>query len=77
MRLARLVVQVHRDAKHANPDVTVTLARSALDRVLVGESTLADEEAGGEIKVEPEMAPVQEFLSLLDEFDIWFNIIEP
>jgi alkyl sulfatase BDS1-like metallo-beta-lactamase superfamily hydrolase len=57
--------------------VTVTLARSALDRVLVGESTLADEEAGGEIKVEPEMAPVQEFLSLLDEFDIWFNIIEP
>ena len=60
-----------------NADATLTLARTALDRVLVGEATPPDAASRREIAVEPDLAPLQEFLSLLDDFDIWFNIIEP
>lgn len=65
------------DRLDPNPDVTVTLVRTALDRVLGGKTTLLEEAKSGEIKVEPDIAPLQEFLAMLDDFDPWFNIIEP
>jgi alkyl sulfatase BDS1-like metallo-beta-lactamase superfamily hydrolase len=58
-------------------DATVTLTRSALDRVIVGEETLADEVSSGEITVEPNSAPLEKLVSLLDTFEFWFPIIEP
>ena len=58
-------------------DATITLTRTALDRVLLGETTLLAEAEGGEIKVEPDVKPLAELLELLDEFKIWFNVIEP
>jgi alkyl sulfatase BDS1-like metallo-beta-lactamase superfamily hydrolase len=65
------------DRLDPDPDVTVTLARTALDRVLGGETTLPEEAKSGEIEVEPELAPLEEFLAFLDDFEMWFNIIEP
>jgi alkyl sulfatase BDS1-like metallo-beta-lactamase superfamily hydrolase len=58
-------------------DATVTLTRSALDRVIVGDVTLADEVSSGEITVEPDSAPLEKLVSLLDTFEFWFPIIEP
>jgi alkyl sulfatase BDS1-like metallo-beta-lactamase superfamily hydrolase len=58
-------------------DVTVTLTRTALDRVLLRETTLIAEAEAGEITVEPDTRPLTQLLELLDTFDIWFNIIEP
>ena len=58
-------------------DATVTLTRGALDRVIVGEKTLADEVNSGEITVEPDSAPLEKLVSLLDTFEFWFPIIEP
>ena len=58
-------------------DATVTLTRSALDRVIVGEKTLADEMSSGEISVEPDPAPLEKLVSLLDTFEFWFPIVEP
>jgi alkyl sulfatase BDS1-like metallo-beta-lactamase superfamily hydrolase len=58
-------------------DVTVTLTRTALDRVLLRETTLIAEAEAGEIAVEPDTRPLTQLLELLDTFDIWFNIIEP
>jgi alkyl sulfatase BDS1-like metallo-beta-lactamase superfamily hydrolase len=58
-------------------EATVTLTRSALDRVILGENTLADEVSSGEITVEPDSAPLEKVVSLLDTFEFWFPIIEP
>lgn len=58
-------------------DATVTLTRESLNRVIVGETTLPDEAHSDEIKVEPELAPLEELVSLLDDFDLWFDIVEP
>ena len=58
-------------------DATITLTRGALNRFILGQSTLDDEAAGGEISVSPDIAPLDTLLGLLDSFDLWFNIIEP
>jgi alkyl sulfatase BDS1-like metallo-beta-lactamase superfamily hydrolase len=63
--------------KHEAADATITLTRAALNRFILGESTLDDEAKSGEITVEPDLAPLDELLALLDEFSLWFNIIEP
>jgi alkyl sulfatase BDS1-like metallo-beta-lactamase superfamily hydrolase len=58
-------------------DATVTLARESLDRVVMGEADLLEEAKSGKISVEPDEKPLAELLSLLDDFDLWFNIVEP
>jgi alkyl sulfatase BDS1-like metallo-beta-lactamase superfamily hydrolase len=58
-------------------DATITLTRVALNRFILGQSTLDDEASSGEITVEPDIAPLDTLLGLLDDFDLWFNIVEP
>ena len=58
-------------------DATVTLTRTALNRFILGESTLDDEAQTGEITIEPSAEPLHTILDLLDDFSLWFNIIEP
>lgn len=58
-------------------DATITLTRSALNRFILGQTTLDEEAASGEISVSPDIAPLDAVLGLLDDFDLWFNIIEP
>jgi alkyl sulfatase BDS1-like metallo-beta-lactamase superfamily hydrolase len=58
-------------------DATVTLARKDLDAVIVGETDLLEEAKSGTIAVEPDVGPLAELVGLLDEFDIWFNVVEP
>jgi len=62
---------------HEVADATVTLTRAALNRFILGESSLDDEAKAGEITVEPDLAALDQLLALLDEFSLWFNIIEP
>jgi len=59
------------------PDARVKLTREALDRLVLGETTLAEEEAAGELSADPDLAPLEQLLSLLDGFEFWFNVIEP
>ena len=58
-------------------DATITLTRAALNRYILGQTTLDEEASRGEISVSPDIAPLDTLLGLLDDFDLWFNIIEP
>jgi alkyl sulfatase BDS1-like metallo-beta-lactamase superfamily hydrolase len=58
-------------------DATITLTRAALNRFILGQTTLDAEAESGEITVEPSLAPLDTLLGLLDSFDLWFNIVEP
>jgi alkyl sulfatase BDS1-like metallo-beta-lactamase superfamily hydrolase len=58
-------------------DATMTLSRPALDRVLLGETTVLEEVEEGEIEVEPDQKPLADLLGFLDTFSLWFNIVEP
>ncbi|MCL4262941.1 MAG: MBL fold metallo-hydrolase [Anaerolineae bacterium] len=58
-------------------DATLTMTRAALDEIALGEATLADKAAAGEAHVEGSREKLVEFLSLLDNFEFWFNIVTP
>jgi alkyl sulfatase BDS1-like metallo-beta-lactamase superfamily hydrolase len=58
-------------------DATVTLTRPALNRFILGETTLSEEAAAGEIHVTPDHTALDLLGSYLDTFSLWFHITEP
>lgn len=58
-------------------DVTVTLTRDALNKVILKETTLADAIGAGDVKISGNRAKLDELVSYLDTFDLWFNIVTP
>jgi alkyl sulfatase BDS1-like metallo-beta-lactamase superfamily hydrolase len=65
------------DRCSAEPDVTVTLERSVLDRLVLRELTLADAQSHGLVTVAGNAAGLAELFSLLDDFTMMFPIVEP
>jgi alkyl sulfatase BDS1-like metallo-beta-lactamase superfamily hydrolase len=65
------------DRQDANADAALTLTRTALNKIILQESTFADEIKNGEVKVSGSLDKVHELVSLLDTFEFWFNIVEP
>jgi alkyl sulfatase BDS1-like metallo-beta-lactamase superfamily hydrolase len=58
-------------------DATVTLDRAVLTRVILRETTLADALQQGRVAVAGDAARVVELMSLLDDFPLMFNVVEP
>ncbi len=71
------VLNYAKGKQSAQADATVTMTRAALDEIALGEATLADKAAAGEAQVEGSREKLVEFLSLLDNFEFWFNIVTP
>jgi alkyl sulfatase BDS1-like metallo-beta-lactamase superfamily hydrolase len=63
--------------QHPEPQATVTLDRTVLDSINLGQTTLADAIAARDVAVDGDQARVMEFVGLLDSFDFWFNIVTP
>ena len=61
----------------ADADATLSLPRTALDKIILQESTFDQEISSGEVKVDGDLKKVSELVSLLDTFEFWFNIVEP
>jgi len=60
-----------------SPTATITAARSAIDAVILGQATFADQLGSGAIEIEGEEKAFTDFLGLLDDFEFWFNIATP
>jgi len=58
-------------------DATLTLTRAALNKIILGESSVDREIEAGELKVQGKKEALHELLSLLDTFEFWFNIVTP
>ncbi|PSL02813.1 alkyl sulfatase BDS1-like metallo-beta-lactamase superfamily hydrolase [Haloactinopolyspora alba] len=71
------VLNYTRDTIVNAPTATISCARSAIDAVLLGRTTLADQVGSGAITVDGDRDAFTEFLGLLDEFDFWFDIVTP
>ncbi|WP_279460828.1 alkyl/aryl-sulfatase [Aeromonas dhakensis] len=61
----------------AKPDVTLTLSKQTLDDIQLGQGTLEQKIASGEIKVQGNQQTFSDFVGLLDKFNFWFNIVTP
>jgi alkyl sulfatase BDS1-like metallo-beta-lactamase superfamily hydrolase len=58
-------------------DAKVTLTKATLDRILLGEVTVEQAVASGDLKVEGRREAFMDFVGLLDRFPFWFNIVTP
>ena len=58
-------------------DATVTIDRSLLDSINLGQTTIADAMQAGDVAIEGNADKFMEFLGLLDRFELWFDIVTP
>lgn len=65
------------DKQDPNADASLTLTRTSLNDIILGKSTLEDKIDAGEIQVRGNRKKVDEFVALLDDFELWFNIVTP
>src|SRR5262249_25440587 len=65
------------DGRSEAPDTTVTLERTVLNGLVLGEFTLADAVQRGLVRVEGDAAGVAELFGLLDDFSLLFEVVEP
>jgi alkyl sulfatase BDS1-like metallo-beta-lactamase superfamily hydrolase len=66
-----------KNRKAENADIGLILTRAVLDELVLGEATPDQKVASMELKVEGSMKKLDEFFSLLDSFEFWFNIVTP
>lgn len=65
------------DVAHPEPTATLTLERSGLDAIVLGEADLGALVDGGVARLDGDTAAFADFVSLLDSFELWFNIVTP
>ena len=70
-------VLTYNAVRPAKADAQLTLDKAVLDRVQLGQTTIDDAIASGDIKVTGDRAKVSEFFGLLDTYPFWFDIVTP
>ena len=58
-------------------DATVTIPRAVLNNIVLGDTTLKNEIDSGRVAVQGNSQVLNELVSMLDNFDFWFNIVTP
>ena len=71
------VLNYTKGKQSAQADASLTMTRSALNEIALGEATLAEKLAAGEANIDGNPEKLAEFLALLDAFEFWFNIVTP
>jgi alkyl sulfatase BDS1-like metallo-beta-lactamase superfamily hydrolase len=77
MTLENSVLNYTKGRQEAGADATITLTRSGLNDLLLGQRTIGQLVLSGELKIDGQALVVPELLSLLDSFEFWFNIVTP
>ncbi len=77
LRVENGVLNYAKGKQAADADATLITTRAALDKVVLGEATAAEMMAAGEARIEGDPTKLAEFLSLMDTFEFWFNIVTP
>jgi alkyl sulfatase BDS1-like metallo-beta-lactamase superfamily hydrolase len=58
-------------------DAELALSKATLDRIQLGEASLEQTIASGNLRIEGRREALDEFLGLLDTFPFWFNVVTP
>jgi alkyl sulfatase BDS1-like metallo-beta-lactamase superfamily hydrolase len=62
---------------HTEPNASLTLTRSSLNDIILGAASLDDKIESGEVRIDGSRSSLDEFVGLLDSFELWFNIVTP
>ncbi|MNJ76157.1 hypothetical protein D3C77_733800 [compost metagenome] len=58
-------------------DATITLTRDTLNNIMLKQTTLKDAVSAGDVKINGNEGKLDELMSYMDNFDLWFNIVTP
>lgn len=58
-------------------DATITLTRDTLNNIMLKQTTLKDAVSAGNVKINGNEGKLDELMSYMDNFDLWFNIVTP
>lgn len=65
------------DTRSKSADATVTMARADLNDIMMGKTNMQKLVMAGNAKIDGNSQKLGEFVSWLDTFDFWFNIVTP
>ncbi|EFK11679.1 metallo-beta-lactamase domain protein [delta proteobacterium NaphS2] len=71
------VLDYYKDKSATDTTASITLSRDVLNKIVRGEIKAKDTISSGEIKVKGNKDAFIEFLSMLDTFDPWYNLVTP
>ncbi len=67
----------HRSGSDDGADVSFAISRRDFEDVLLGRASMPELLAGGSAWLDGDATALQEFVGLLDRFELWFNIVAP
>lgn len=68
----------HTSVSTAGPaDATITMKRSDLNDIMMGKTNMQKLVMAGNVKIDGDSQKLGDFVSWLDNFDFWFNIVTP
>jgi alkyl sulfatase BDS1-like metallo-beta-lactamase superfamily hydrolase len=65
------------DKTSSAADASVTMKRSDLNDIMLGKTNMQKLIMGGNVKIDGNSQSLGEFVSWLDNFEFWFNIVTP
>jgi alkyl sulfatase BDS1-like metallo-beta-lactamase superfamily hydrolase len=77
LTIENAVLHFSKNRQAADADVTVTLSRPALNQMMFTDINLDEKISSGQVKLVGNKEKLREFLSMLDSFEFWFNIVTP
>ena len=60
-----------------NANARLSLAKSTLDQIQLGDTTIDEATASGDLVIEGQRGAFNEFMGLLDTYEFWFNLVTP
>lgn len=70
-------LQYHKDQQAQDADVTLTLDRTTLNKIIGGQLKVEQGVTNGAIKLAGDSKKFEEFTGLLDTFDPWYQVVMP
>lgn len=64
-------------AQSSSADASIALSRDTLNSIMLKQTTLADAQKAGKVKVTGSGDKLNQLLSYTDNFEFWFNIVTP
>jgi alkyl sulfatase BDS1-like metallo-beta-lactamase superfamily hydrolase len=71
------VLQYHKDQQAKDADVSLTMNRDSLNEIIGGKLKVEQGVTNGKIKLDGDAKKFEEFVSLLDTFDPWYQVVMP
>jgi alkyl sulfatase BDS1-like metallo-beta-lactamase superfamily hydrolase len=70
-------LQYHKGRQAKDADVSLTMSRGTLNEIIAGKLKIEQGVTGGKIKFKGDSKKFEEFVSLLDTFDPWYQVVMP